>query len=382
MKKDIFRILKAVLAMAAGILLCFAIFDLVDRVWNGVVVDWFSRHYMMHYSEQDADGVWHYVWRPSWGQIKRLVLRLMVFTVVVVTGTIFVITKMVAQKQLHKSAADMAGMIRVYMNSQREAGEVFPKEYALVSAQMSEIRALMQQHEQAVKEEAARKNDLITYLAHDLKTPLTSVIGYLSLLEEAKDMPQQQREKYVHVALDKACRLEKLTNEFFEITRYNLQQVVLEKETVDLSFLLLQLADEFYPLLQKHGNEIDLSVKEKTMVYADPDKMARVFRNILKNAIAYSYPDTRIAVFVEEADGMTRILFENRGKTIPRQKLDGLFEKFYRLEEARSTDTGGAGLGLAIAKDIVTLHDGRIYAKSEKEVTVFTVELPGGNEDA
>ena len=81
MKKDIFRILKAVLAMAAGILLCFAIFDLVDRVWNGVVVDWFSRHYMMHYSEQDADGVWHYVWRPSWGQIKRLVLRLMVFTV-------------------------------------------------------------------------------------------------------------------------------------------------------------------------------------------------------------------------------------------------------------------------------------------------------------
>ncbi len=378
MKRDILRILKVVLLMVAGILLCFALFDLVDRVWNGIFVDWFSQRYMMHYSERDADGALHYVWRPAWGQIKRLVLRMMVFAVVVVTAVISAVAKLSAQRQLEKSGTDVAEMIRIYMSTQREAAEIFPKEYALISAQMSEIRARMQQHEQAVKEEAARKNDLITYLAHDLKTPLTSVIGYLNLLEEAKDMPAQQKEKYVHVALDKAYRLERLINEFFEITRYNLQQVILEKETIDLSFMLEQMTDEFFPLLQKHGNEIHLSVQEGTAVYADPDKLARVFHNLLKNAIAYSYENTEIVVQAEKTEDSVRISFQNQGKTIPKQRLEGLFEKFYRLEEARSSDTGGAGLGLAIARDIVTLHGGRIDASSEAEVTVFAVELPGG----
>src|SRR5699024_274718 len=101
---------------------------------------------------------------------------------------------------------------------------IFPKEYAEISTQMVEIKATMQRHEQILKEEATRKNDLIAYLAHDLKTPLTSVIGYLSLLDEAPDMPMLQRAKYVHITLDKAHRLESLINEFFEITRYNLQQ--------------------------------------------------------------------------------------------------------------------------------------------------------------
>lgn len=130
-----------------------------------------------------------------------------------------------------------------------------------------------EQHEQRLREEAARKNDLITYLAHDLKTPLTSVIGYLSLLDEVPDMPASQKEKYVHVALQRAQRLENLINEFFEITRYNFQQVILEKETVDLPMMLLQLTDEFYPLLQAHGNGTELLVEDGLTVYADPDRL-------------------------------------------------------------------------------------------------------------
>ena len=149
----------------------------------------------------------------------------------------------------------------------------------------------MQRQEQLQKEAAGRKNDLITYLAHDLKTPLTSVIGYLSLMEEVPEMPAEQRVKYVHITLDKALRLERLINEFFEITRYNLQQIVLEKESLDLSFMLVQMADEFYPILSDHGNTLKLqgTNEESIMVYGDGDKLARVFRNILKNAIAYSY---------------------------------------------------------------------------------------------
>lgn len=370
------RMIKMMAAAAAGIFLCFVLYDLVDRVWNGVFVDWFTDRYMTWSIKKDAEGVLHYVWQPAWPAVKRLLFRTLLAAVLTVCGIVYLESRTYAKKQLQKSITDTAEMVRLYMTTQREAGEVFPKEYAEVSVQMAEIKTVMQHHEQVMREEAARKNDLITYLAHDLKTPLTSVIGYLSLLDEARDMPAEQRAKYVHVALDKAYRLEKLTNEFFEITRYNLQQVILEKETVDLTFMLTQMADEFYPLLQAHGNEIRLQTEEEMTVYGDPDKLARVFQNILKNAIAYSYENTEIVVQAQNAEEMLWISFQNRGRTIPKQKLDSLFEKFFRLDEARNTNTGGAGLGLAIAKDIVVLHGGRIYAESEKEVTAFVVELP------
>ena len=229
--------------------------------------------------------------------------------------------------------------------------------------------------EKAAKSEQL-KVDLISNVSHDLKTPLTSVIGYLSLLDEVPDMPQQQKAKYVNIALDKARRLEKLINEFFDITRYNLQQIELEEERLDLSYMLVQMADEFYPILKAHGNTIRVEAAEDLTVYGDSLKLARVFNNLLKNAVYYSYPNTEITIRAEQLAQAVRISFSNQGKTIPAQKLNAVFEKFFRLDEARSTNTGGAGLGLAIAKEIVTLHGGTISAKSECEQTTFCVMLP------
>ena len=165
-------------------------------------------------------------------------------------------------------------------------------------------------------------------------------------------------------------------NEFFEITRYHLQQTRIEKETIDLYYMLVQMTDEFYPLLQKHGNSIELDVEENTTVFGDAEKLARVFNNILKNAIAYSDPGSKIQLWAEQNNTEIRIYFQNKGKTIPPHKLDSIFEKFFRLDEARATNTGGAGLGLAIAKEIVTLHGGSITADSKDEKTVFCVSLP------
>ncbi len=227
-----------------------------------------------------------------------------------------------------------------------------------------------------------RKNDLVIYLAHDIRTPLTSVIGYLSLLDEAPDMPETQRKRYLHITLQKSHRLETLINEFFEITRYNLQEIILEKQTLDLYYMLAQLTDEFLPQLQDHGNTLQLQVAEELTVYADPDKLARVFNNLLKNAIAYSYPGTPILVRADADPRAVTVRFENRGQTIPPHKLEAIFEKFYRLDEARSTDVAGAGLGLAIAREIVARHGGALDAQSENETTVFTVQLPAANATA
>lgn len=152
--------------------------------------------------------------------------------------------------------------------------------------------------------------------------------------------------------------------------------MVLEKETIDLSYMLVQMTDEFYPLLAANDNRIELHVDEHLSVYGDSEKLARVFNNILKNAIAYSYPGTEIDVTAQKVQEQVIIAVRNHGKTIPAHKLETIFEKFFRLDEARRTNTGGAGLGLAIAKEIVNLHGGTITAESDREVTTFRVTLP------
>lgn len=231
-----------------------------------------------------------------------------------------------------------------------------------------------QKQETALAEQ--RKNELVMYLAHDIRTPLTSVIGYLNLLEEELDMPAAQRERHVQIALDKAYRLEEMINEFFEITRYNSQQIKLSKEHIDLYYMLIQLSDELSPVFALHGNSVILKFDENLTIWADPDKMARVFSNILKNAAAYSYPKTEIIVSTKETENQLTISFQNKGNTIPAENLSSLFDKFYRLDKARISDTGGTGLGLAIAKEIILLHGGAIYATSENNTITFTIQLP------
>ena len=343
-----------------------------DTVLNGFLLDWLDRRFVTYLV--DSDGFSKTMIR--WDRVKKYLFRGFLIVVVLCALICRAVMLLYAARQEKKAIHEAGKMIGDYMRHDREAAEVFPEKYAEISAQVTEIKSNMQRSEQALKQEASRKNDLITYLAHDLKTPLTSVIGYLSLLEEAPDMPEEQKAKYVHITLDKALRLEKLINEFFEITRYNLQQIVLEKEDIDLSFMLMQMADEFYPILKERGNTIKLETKNNLTVYGDSEKLARVFNNILKNAIAYSDAGTEIRIWTGQNDNYVTICFQDQGKTIPRQRLETIFEKFFRLDEARATNTGGAGLGLAIAKEIVTLHQGTITAASENKVTTFTVCLP------
>lgn len=241
------------------------------------------------------------------------------------------------------------------------------------------LNAVKQELEKQKAERAdaeRRKDELVMYLAHDIRTPLTSVIGYLNLLEESPGMPAAQRARHVHITLDKAYRLEEMINEFFEITRLNSGQIRLAKEKIDLYYMLVQMGDELSPYLDAHGNSIALHVDENLVIQADPDKIARVFSNILRNAAAYSYPKTEIVISARTAGTYVDISFQNQGKTIEAEKLSLLFDKFYRLDSSRVSDTGGTGLGLAIAEEIVSLHGGTIQAVSEAETVTFVIRLP------
>ncbi len=245
-----------------------------------------------------------------------------------------------------------------------------------VEQQMNQIKMSVLLSQKAAKEAEDRKDEMVMYLAHDIRTPLTAVIGYLSLLEEARDMPAEQKEKYVGIALDKAERLEALIDELFEITRYHTASVQMKRTSVDLYALLSQVAEEFYPVLSARGNHVNLAVEENLKVSGDPEKLARVFSNLIKNAASYSYSDTEIGISAERKGENAEIVFKNHGQVIVPEQLADIFGKFSRLEEARLSDTGGAGLGLSIAKEIVSLHGGEITAQSCDDTVTFIVILP------
>jgi len=248
-------------------------------------------------------------------------------------------------------------------------------ELGFVEEKLNQVKDKLETRSKEAQEAERRKNELVVYLAHDIKTPLTSVIGYLSLLDETPDMPLEQKAKYVHITLEKAYRLESLIDEFFEITKYHLQTVPLKKENIDLYYMLMQVADEAYPQLSESGKHVEFRAAEDITISGDSDKLARVFNNILRNAIAYGEENSTILISAELQAHAAVIRFENKG-TIAKERLESIFEKFYRIDDARSTATGGAGLGLAIAKDIITLHGGTIEAHSDQSQTTFTIILP------
>ncbi len=330
----------------------------------------------MHSYTQTSSGEMVYIWRPDWDKIKLLCVTLLIIVVFFASLMVIVMTRYYAKADLTDRMDALGDTIQEYLFSDQETANIFPKEYRSIAIQMSQAKAKMQHHERLLKEESARRNDLITYLAHDLKTPLTSVIGYLSLLSEAPDMPLEQRARYTNIAFEKAKRLEYLINEFFDITRYNLQQIRFDIAPIDLTYMLIQMTDEFYPLARQHGNYITLESDDEMTIDGDANKLARVFNNILKNAITYSDPDTEIRVSAHQSSDQVTLRFTSIGPTIPANKLDMLFEKFFRLDESRSTRTGGAGLGLAIAREIVERHKGTIRAESQDQRTTFTIILP------
>lgn len=236
----------------------------------------------------------------------------------------------------------------------------------------SDIRKLMDKEREAER----TKNELITNVAHDLRTPLTSIIGYLELLAGNTQIPQEMQHKYIEIAYSKSRRLEKLIEDLFGFTKLNYGKIAMHIGQIDIVKLLEQLLEEAYPNFEKKNLSYDLqSNVPAKIISADGNLLARLFDNLIGNAIKYGADGKRVLVKIHGEEDTVTVSVTNFGRVIPADELPLLFNKFYRVEQSRSATTGGTGLGLAIAKEIVDMHGGTIRVASDLNGTVFTVKL-------
>lgn len=249
-------------------------------------------------------------------------------------------------------------------------------EFAAMAANLNKMSADIRRLMDKEREAEQSKNELITNVAHDLRTPLTSIIGYLELLSGKVQLPPDMEKKYIDIAYAKSKRLEKLIEDLFGLTKMNCGKAAMHVSKVDVVKLVSQLLEEFYPSFAEKNLSYELqSNVPQRVITADGNLLARLFDNLINNAIKYGADGKRVLVNIRADAQIVTVSVTNYGYVIPADELPLIFNKFYRVEQSRSTNTGGTGLGLAIAKNIVDMHGGSIQASSDLNGTVFTVKL-------
>ncbi|MCM1529675.1 MAG: HAMP domain-containing histidine kinase [Alistipes sp.] len=360
--------------ICAGVI--FIAFSVIDEISLGFIADWIDSKFSHEVTSFMDDGTVFITRSYDWDLVKTFLLELLIAIAAVVSLICTAASGYRKQRQKREYFHNIAGYMNRYILEDEPLPAEFSQEYTEIFAQLSKIKYEVQNKEQTLRSETQRKNDLITYLAHDLKTPLTSVIGYMTLLRDEPDLSDELRGRYTAISLKKAERIEELLNELLEITRFNISKIELQMERVDLSMMLEQIVYEFEPLLKEKSLKITLNAEPLVFISCDIDKTERVIDNLIRNAISYSYPDTEIKIALNSGADFVIMTFTNRGRTIPHEKLERIFEQFFRLDSSRSSSTGGSGLGLAIAKQLIEAHGGIISANSENEQICFTVKLP------
>ncbi|TSB47969.1 HAMP domain-containing histidine kinase [Alkalicoccobacillus porphyridii] len=244
----------------------------------------------------------------------------------------------------------------------------------------TQVNQLVEKLEQTVHEERIAeqsKTELITNVSHDLRTPLTSIIGYLDLIERDQYKDEVTLRYYTDIAYEKTKQMNTMVNDLFEYIRTKNPKLILNKESINLKEVIKQMTSHYYLQMSEAGLDCRLHLPdEDVMLSVDGEKLSRVFENIIGNAIKYGSDAPFIDITLHQSVDWTEVDIRNYGEPIAESDLPNIFERFYRVDSSRSKDTGGSGLGLAIAKNIVELHEGNIHVTSDQAGTAFTVKLP------
>lgn len=249
-------------------------------------------------------------------------------------------------------------------------------EFAVISDNINRMAMDLEFLKKKEDKEEEKRNELITNVAHDLRTPLTSIIGYLDIVNTHDRLSDEQKKKYIGIAYTKAVRLQEMIEDLFSFTKLSCNKMPVKKALLDIVKLLQQEVDEFYPNFSDNDLKCEFHTDSPSyMIYADGSLIARAFENLISNAIKYGHAGKIIKVDIEGGKGSVKIAITNYGNVIPPEDIPFVFDQFYRVEQSRSEDTGGTGLGLSITKAIVEEHGGQISASSSLSGTIFEVIL-------
>ncbi|MCI7794869.1 MAG: HAMP domain-containing histidine kinase [Lachnospiraceae bacterium] len=286
----------------------------------------------------------------------------------------FLLLQRKSLKYIGKIAVAVQNISEGDLNTQIEV--LGDDEFSMIAENLNRMEADIRELMDKEREAERTKNELITNVAHDLRTPLTSIIGYLELLSKGIPLEPEMQQKYIDIAYTKAKRLEKLIEDLFGFTKMNYGKISMNVGNVDIVKLLGQLLEEFYPSFADKNLTYELvSNVPAQIITADGNLLARLFDNLINNAIKYGADGKKVLVKIHAEEEIVTVSVTNYGYVIPADELPLIFNKFYRVEQSRSTTTGGTGLGLAIAKSIVDMHGGTIAVASDLNGTVFTVKL-------
>lgn len=249
-------------------------------------------------------------------------------------------------------------------------------EFSEMAFRLNEMSGSLKTYMEKERVSEREKNEFITSIAHDLRTPLTSIMGYLDLVVNNENLTDEKRREYAKISYDKSIKLKELTEEFFHFTKMGHREVELKIESIDIVKLMEQLVNEFYPQFTKSKLAFELKSNVRSMmIEGDPGLLVRVFENLINNAIKYGSDGKRVDVIIDGREADCEVSVVNYGRIIPAEELPMIFQKFYRVEQSRSRQTGGTGLGLAIAKEVVEKHGGVIRVRSDRNGTRFSVKL-------
>ena len=223
-----------------------------------------------------------------------------------------------------------------------------------------------------------QKSELITNISHDLKTPLTIILGYLDILRIKQYKSDEERDKYIDITYEKATSLNKMVIKLFELVKLSDKENTLNKREVNINKLLKQVALDYAPLAEEKGITIDsICSKENINLNVDLDKICRVFNNLMDNAIKYSPKNGIVNIILEKDEIGARIIFKNKCTNLKEMDVRQLFNRFYRGDKARNSSIEGSGIGLSIVRNIVELHDSNIWAEIKDGDILFILRLRG-----
>lgn len=330
------------------------------------------------YNVYNRDGMF-----PDYRKIKhwdKNTIIIIVFVMLLIGIILFITYFLIFTRRITKDMAYISGCISDIADGQMdvmieninrtdELGDIAVQ----VNRMSREIERLMTSERDALQ----ANKDMITCVAHDLRTPLTSIIGYLQLATDTEKYSVEERQNHAQIAMRKAKRMQGLMEELFNYTKLMSGEITLHRSNIDIVKLVEQMSEEFYPLFNESGLDYRLTQNVDSLIMnVDPELIARTVSNLISNAIKYGRDGKVVYIELQKYEKEFQIRVTNFGLVIPEESLEHIFDKFYRVESSRSIKTGGTGLGLNIAREIVLLHDGRITVTSSDKGTCFTVALP------